>query len=136
MSKDFPNRSDWLARRATPAKFPGRMIHVSKQLATIKTATGQFQTIVSPAKGSTLNLGRNAEKRAARAEETKNRRMLLEVADRNHALDVRLYARLGGRPLGRLQIPKLNASKKRVNMLANRRLRQRGGAPDPVAVAA
>lgn len=74
MSKDFPNRSDWLARRATPAKFPGRMIHVSKLLVTVKTATGQIQTIVSPARGTTLNIGSNrrkakrfAEKKAAKA---------------------------------------------------------------------
>ena len=76
MSKDFPNRNDWLARRATPAKFPGRMIHVSKQLVTIKTATGQFQTIVSPAKGDTANVGRNEEKRAAKKSKAARKTML------------------------------------------------------------
>jgi hypothetical protein len=66
MSKDFPNRADWLARRSTPAKLPGRYIHVSKPLMTVKTATG-FETIVSPAPGSTLNVGSKQRKRTALA---------------------------------------------------------------------
>lgn len=65
MSKDFPNRADWLARRATSAKLPGRYIHVSKPLMTIKTERGTFETIVSPAPGATLNLGNNKRKRAS-----------------------------------------------------------------------
>lgn len=65
MSKDFPNRAEWLARRATPAKLPaGRYIHVSKPLMTVKTATG-FETIVSPAPGKTLNVGSKQRKHAA-----------------------------------------------------------------------
>lgn len=121
MSKDFPNRSDWLVRRATPAKFPGRMIHVSKQLATIKTATGQFQTIVSPAKGSTFGIGVNKRKQKARVAEQILR---AEAIAKREAGDFTVST------------AKFKRSHIMVNLLANRRLSQRGGAPAPVSVAA
>lgn len=64
MSKDFPNRNDWLAIRATSPKLPaGRYIHISKPLMTIRTRTGGFETVVNPARGTTFSTGSNAEKR-------------------------------------------------------------------------
>lgn len=64
MSKDFPNRKDWLARRATPAKLPGRFVHISARLANVKLPNGNIQTVVARP-GTTLNVGSKKRKRAA-----------------------------------------------------------------------
>lgn len=63
MSRDFPNRADWLARRTTPAKLPaGRMIHVSAPLVTIiDPVSGKPRTIVG--RGITRNVGSKQRKR-------------------------------------------------------------------------
>lgn len=67
MSLDYPNRNEWLARRATPAKLPaGRMIHVSAPLVTsIDPVTGKPRTVIG--RGITLNIGRNQQKRNRKA---------------------------------------------------------------------
>lgn len=62
MSKDFPNRAAWLARRATPAKLPGRYVHVSAPLVTIME-NGTPRTIVG--RGTTLNVGSKQRKAKA-----------------------------------------------------------------------
>jgi hypothetical protein len=62
MSVDFPNRNDWLARRATPAKLPGRYIHVSAPLVTIMD-NGKPRTIVG--RGTTLRMGSTQRKAKA-----------------------------------------------------------------------
>jgi len=69
MSLDYQNREEWLACRATPRNLRReKLIHVSKPLMTIKNADGNFETIVSPASGSTYNVGNNARKRAKKLE--------------------------------------------------------------------
>lgn len=96
-----------------------RYIHISKQLATIQTARGTFETVVSRVRGNTLNVGRNAEKRAARRREKLIRQTC--VADRDQAT----MAIFGREPKG-------NKSRLTLDMLADRRLRQRqfdGSAP-------
>jgi hypothetical protein len=63
MSKDFPNRTEWLARRTTPAKLPaGRYVHVSAPLVTIMD-NGSPRTIVG--RGTTLNVGSKQRKAKA-----------------------------------------------------------------------
>lgn len=74
----------------------------------------------------TFRAGRNAEKRAARAEDAKNRASMIKLCDDVHAMDVALCARLGGAPKPIVHIPKRHASTKMIDMLANRRLRQIG----------
>jgi hypothetical protein len=101
-----------------------RYVHVSKPLVTIMN-NGQLQTIVSPAKGDTLNVGRNAEKRAARAEDKATRSKAIKLCHEVHALDVSICGRLGGEPRKLVHIPKAHASKKVTAMLSDRRLRQR-----------
>lgn len=67
----------------------------------------------------TFNAGRNAEKRAARDNEAKNRRDLVKLRDAAYTFDIPNPPRKGG-------VPKVRCSRLVTDMLANRRLRQRG----------
>ena len=107
-----------------------RYLHISARLTTIMGQNNTPQTVVVRP-GTTFNVGRNAEKRAARAEDKSTRATLIDVRRRTLSLDARLCARLGGEPATLAYIPKLHASKKVVAMLSDRRLRQRGGESDP-----
>jgi hypothetical protein len=95
-----------------------RYIHISKKLVTVMAPNGTLQTIAPRRGGNTLNVGRNAEKRAARRREMLIRQT--NVADR----DALMVAYFGREPKG-------NKSRLTVDMLADRRLRQRGGDSDP-----
>lgn len=85
-----------------------RYIHISARLSTIMMPNGTMQTVVARP-GSTFNAGRNAEKRAAR-----RREKLIREAD--------LYVHGS--------MPKRVKSRLTVDMLSDRRLRQRGGESD------
>jgi hypothetical protein len=90
MSKDFPNRAEWLARRATPAKLPaGRYVHVSAPLVTIMD-NGAPRTIVG--RGTTLNVGSKQRKRAAFA--AKKARKAERRAFNRTSIDARYEAHL------------------------------------------
>jgi hypothetical protein len=96
-----------------------RYIHISARLTTIMMPNGTMQTVVARP-GSTFNAGRNAEKRAARGDV---KRVRAEI--------VKHYASTPGFD----RAPKRdNVSRPRVDMLSDRRLRQRGGESDPRAV--
>lgn len=75
MSKQYPNRADWLKVRATKSTKPV-YTHISARLATVPVpGTKQMQTIVVRP-GTTFNAGRNAEKRTAkRMDVLANRRL-------------------------------------------------------------
>jgi hypothetical protein len=107
-----------------------RYIHISARLATT-IVNGNPQTfVVRP--GTTFNAGRNAEKRAGRAEDKTTRRRAIKLCREVHELDVSVCSRLGGEPRKLVHIPKVHASKKVTAMLSDRRLRQRqfeGSAP-------
>jgi hypothetical protein len=89
MSKDFPNRADWLARRATPAKIPGRYIHVSAPLVTIMD-NGTPRTIVG--RGTTLNVG--SKQRKAKAFAAKKARKAERRAFNRTSIDARYETHL------------------------------------------
>lgn len=97
-----------------------RYIHISARLSTIMLPNGTMQTVVARP-GSTFNAGRNAEKRAAR-----RREKLIRQEDVK-GLTPMLVAYFG-------TAPKRIKSRLTVDMLADRRLRQRGGESDPRAV--
>lgn len=96
MSRDFPNRADWLARRETPVKLPaGRMIHVSAPLVTvIDPVSGNPRTIIG--RGITLNVGSNARKRKRAAVNSRSARkaarQVQRDADWDRRMDALLYA--------------------------------------------
>lgn len=97
-----------------------RYIHISARLTTVMGPTGNPQTLVVRP-GTTFSAGRNAEKRAARRREKLIRQT--NVANRNE-----LMVAYFGRE------PKRNNSRLTVDMLSDRRLRQRGGERDPRAI--
>lgn len=89
MSKDFPNRAAWLARRATPAKLPGRYVHVSAPLITIME-NGTPRTIVG--RGTTLNIG--SKQRKAKAFAAKQVRKAERRAFNRMSIDARYESHL------------------------------------------
>lgn len=90
-----------------------RYIHISARLATIMQPNGTMQTVVARP-GSTFNVGRNAEKRAARRQQKEIRR------DDVKGITPLLVAYFGSEP-------KRIKSALTINMLSDRRMRQRGG---------
>jgi hypothetical protein len=95
-----------------------RYIHISARLATTMVNGNPQTYVVRP--GATFNAGRNAEKRAAR-----RREKLTRLAD------VSVTELLKG---ARTSTPKRIKSRLTIDMLADRRLRQRGGESDPRAI--
>lgn len=84
-------------------------IHISARLTTIMGPNNNPQTIVVRP-GKTFNVGRNAEKRAARAEDKATRSKALKLCSEVHALKMFICARLGGDPHPLTHIPKVHAS--------------------------
>lgn len=93
-----------------------RYIHISARLTTTMVNGNPQTFVVRP--GTTFSAGRNAEKRTARRREKllrQNEVVLSSAGDR---------------------APKRIRSRLTVDMLADRRLRQRGGESDPRSMAA
>lgn len=95
-----------------------RYLHISARLTTIMGPNGNPQTVVVRP-GTTFNVGRNAEKRAAR-----RREKLIRQADVAHARSPLMVEYFGTEP-------KRVKSRLTIDMLSDRRLRQRGGESDP-----